>query len=74
MRLKVIEAEPKFVDEIIAECVHLARCEAFCGVVAGAILKTSAIQKILEGRWQKVAVITVAEAREEIVFPADGLV
>src|ERR1700678_747228 len=71
---EVVETETKFVDQVIAKTMDLARSQPLGGVVAVAILKTPTIEHVIKGRWEEVAVIAVAEAGKEIIFVADGLV
>ena len=70
----MIEAEAKFVDQVVAKSVDLAGSQALGGVVAVAILKAAAVEHVVEGRGQEVAVVAVAEAGEKIILVADGLV
>ncbi len=70
----MIEAEAKFVDQVVAEGVELAGSEALGGVVAVAILKAAAVENVIEGRGKEVAVVAVTEAGEKIILCADGLV
>ncbi len=74
MRTQVIETEAEFVDQIIAKCMDLTGGQALRCVVAGAILKTTAVEHVAEWRRKKVTVVAVTEAGEKIIFGADGLV
>ncbi len=70
----MIEAEAKFVDQVVAKCVDLTGRQALGCVVAVAILKAAAIEHVVEGRGQEITVVAVAEAGEKIIFFADGVV
>ena len=74
MGIQIIEAEAKFVDQIIAKGMDFAGREAIGCVVAVSVLKAAAIKDILEGRRLEVTVIAVAVADEGVVFLAEGVV
>jgi len=66
--MQTIETEAEFVDEVVIKTVNLAGSQALCRVLAVAVLKAAAIERVVEGRGQEGAVVAVAEAGEEIVF------
>ena len=74
VRIEVIEAKAKFVDQVVAKSVDLAGGQALGCVLAVAILKAATVEHVVEGRGKEITVVAVAEASEEIIFLADGVV
>ena len=70
----MIEAEAKFIDQVVAKRVDFARRQPLGGVVAIAILKAAAIEDVLEGGGKEVIVVAVTEPYEKIVFVVHDLV
>src|ERR1700687_578255 len=74
MRIEVIEAETKFVDQVVSKGVGLAGSEALGGVGAVAVLKAAAVEHVVERRGQEIAVFAITVAGKKIVLLADGVV
>ena len=70
----MIEAEAKFVDQVVAERVDLAGRQSLGKILAVAILKAAAVEVVIERRGQEITVVAVTEAGEKIIFGADGVV
>ena len=49
VRIKMIETETKFVDQIVAESMDLACGESLGNIVAVTVLKAAAIEPVVEG-------------------------
>jgi hypothetical protein len=74
MGVEVIEAEAKFVDQVVAKCVELAGRQALGGVVAVAILKAAAVEHVVERGGKEIAVVAVTVASEKIILVGSGVV
>jgi hypothetical protein len=67
--MQTIEAEAKFVDEVVANTVDLAGSQALGCVVAVAILKPAAVERVAEGRGQEGTVVSVRKPRLAEISP-----
>ena len=67
----MIEAETKFVDQVVPKSVDLAGRQTLGRVVAGAILKAATVEHIVEGGGQESAVIAITVAGEKIILAAE---
>ena len=71
MGVEVIEAETKFVHQVVAKSVDLAGRQALGCVVAVAILKAATVEHVVERRGQEITVVAVTVAGEKIILVAE---
>ncbi len=74
MRVEVIEAEAKFIDQIVVKSMDFAGCKALGCVVAIAILKAATVKHIVEWRGKKITVVAITVADKEIILFANCVV
>src|SRR5262249_37408803 len=74
VRVQVVVAKPKFVDQVVAKSMHLARRQAPGGILTEPILKASAIEHVVEWRRQEERILAITEAAKQIVISAEDVI